>query len=94
MPDTSVQEFVSKCLNDKAYLQEVMKNCWDVDYDGEDALGVTFGTAAQRMGMDFSYSEVDAEFKEQIKSHGVFGLIKFLHRVSKAQKQAKKAAGK
>lgn len=94
MPVTSVQEFVSKCLQDKAYLQEVMNNCWDVDYEGEDALGVIFGTAAQRMGLDFSESEINDEFKTQFKSAGVFGLIKFLHRVSKAQKQAKRAAGK
>ena len=94
MADMSVHEFVSKIFDDKAFLQEVVNNCWDVEAKGDDAFGATLGVAARRMGYDFSDAEIDAEAKSQIKKRGGFKAVKFLWSFGKAQKKAKKAAGK
>lgn len=91
MAGMSVQEYVSKILHDKAYLQEVVNNCWDVEFDGDGVLGVTFGIAAERMGLELSRAEIDAETRNQLQGLGALETMKFLRAIVKAQKRAKKA---
>jgi hypothetical protein len=90
MNDMTVEEFVTKTIEDKSFMQQVAQNCADVNLQDDNGLATAVHTAATRMGHTYDFNELGLILSTKVKGLGVFGVVKFVRAFSKAHKKAGK----
>ena len=105
MEEMTLQEFVEKIMQDKAFRREVLDH--SVGYamsddpkgpeggdDNEIEIGMWIGAGAKEMGYDFDADELTAEIKKQLDAMSGFKKFGFIGSIINAARKAKKAGAK